>query len=252
MRLLALDLGNTRAKVALYAGDGTRQEVHNLPTGGSLPEQVNEMVRSFAPDFLAWANVQLPELAHLMQQVRMPRDAVFEITGSSPTPFPVAYHTRETLGADRLAAIAGAWGEQQARKQEGPLLVIDIGTAITYDLMDAQGTYLGGAISPGIQLRYVSLHRQTARLPLVNPTENPRVLGQDTQGAIQAGVQGGMLAELEHMATLYQQQVSQPLTFFITGGDAPHFENLLSYPNFVRPHLVLDGLHQLALHRVHA
>ena len=161
-------------------------------------------------------------------------------------PITVGYETPETLGADRLAAAIGACSYFPGR----PVLVIDAGTAITYDVVDASGTYLGGAISPGLHMRFNTLHTFTARLPLVDLAEQAPTLGVSTFSSIQTGVQQGAIQEMRGFVDLYKEKLGQALAVFITGGDAHVFEKHVKKANFARFHLLLEGIFLTLKHRI--
>lgn len=151
------------------------------------------------------------------------------------------YKTPQTLGLDRLAAAAGAAGlfPQQ------DVLVIDAGTAVTYEYVSAAGEYLGGNISPGLSMRFRALHTFTAKLPLLVPGAPPLLpFGEDTPSAMRIGVEQGMAYELEgavnHFLSLFPGG-----TAVITGGDAGFFDKKLKCRIFALPDLVLIGLNNI-------
>lgn len=158
-------------------------------------------------------------------------------TGMS-LPIAHRYRTPETLGIDRIVGVIGAL----AVTGGGPVLVIDAGTALTYDLADAAAVYLGGAISPGLQMRFEALHQFTARLPRVAPVAAPPWLGDSTETSIQAGILHGMRAEIAGIIAQYQAHWGGRLRVFLTGGDLPYFENHLKSVNFADSDLILKGI----------
>jgi type III pantothenate kinase len=156
------------------------------------------------------------------------------------------YSTPHTLGLDRLAAVMGAraWGNH------GPALAIDLGTCITYDVINAADEYLGGAISPGVSMRFEAMHRQTARLPLATLTKfPPPFIGEDTVSCLQSGVFFGVREELKGMIKAYAH-IYPDLKVFICGGDAEYFESLTKDHIFVIPNLVLYGLERILTYNV--
>jgi len=155
------------------------------------------------------------------------------------TPIPINnnYQTPETLGTDRLANAIGAWELFKGQ----PILIIDAGTCLKFDFVDGAGTYLGGAISPGLTMRYNALHHFTARLPLLSAPEKAELIGRDTQSSIHSGVINGIKGEI--VATIRDYQVNyQPLQCILTGGDARYFLNTLKTFIFAAPTLTLQGL----------
>lgn len=158
------------------------------------------------------------------------------------TPVPVlnAYASPQTLGRDRLANACAA----NALFPGEPVLVIDAGTCLKFDFIDEDNTYHGGAISPGLYMRFKALHTDTIQLPLLDPVVMPPLIGRDTRGAIQSGVVNGMIAEIDGIAAQYQQ-IYPRLRLVMTGGDAEFFLNQLKSRIFAAPNLTLIGLNAI-------
>ena len=144
------------------------------------------------------------------------------------------------MGKDRLAAVAGAIGLYPNTN----LLVIDAGTAITYELINSKHEFLGGNISPGMTIRYKALNEFTSKLPLLSASDETPLIGQSTKEAIQAGVQNGVLFEIQGLINELSSQYPSIKTI-ITGGDAEFFARKLKNPIFVHPNLVLIGLNRI-------
>lgn len=164
-----------------------------------------------------------------------------QIKVMDPLPIVNRYATPETLGIDRIVAVIGA----QTMAAGSAVLVIDAGTAITYDFATADGIYLGGGIAPGVNMRLKSLHTFTARLPLVEPLENVPLVGDTTENAIRSGVINGMREEIFGMINRYHATFGDPFTVFITGGDLHLFENHLKNLNFADTFLTLKGINHI-------
>lgn len=164
------------------------------------------------------------------------------------TPLPIFndYDSPETLGLDRLAAVVGG----RALKSDVPVLCIDLGTCITYDFLDKKNRYQGGAISPGVSLRARAMHEFTARLPLVDLTdENIPITGRNTVSCMQSGIFHGVAGEMKEYIRHYQEAFGQ-VHVFICGGDAEIFESLIKDHIFVIPNLVLYGLDRILTYNV--
>lgn len=160
-------------------------------------------------------------------------------------PVEVRYRTPETLGSDRIAAAAGANFLQPDRD----VLIIDAGTAITYEIVEASGVYLGGNISPGMTMRFRALHQFTEKLPPVGAQERIPWMGTSTETAIQAGVVNGIVYEMDG----YIQDVRKkyPDVFvFLTGGHSFYFERRLKNSIFAAINLVLVGLNRILEYNV--
>lgn len=160
-------------------------------------------------------------------------------------PVRINYEAPRTLGQDRLAAVVGA----QCLCPGKDLLVIDAGTAITYELLDASGTYVGGNISPGMTTRFRALNQFTERLPLVSEEEVVPFIGTSTETAIQAGVVNGMVYEMD--GYIDDLKVKYPdLLVFLTGGHSFYFERRLKNSIFADINLVFTGLNRILEYNV--
>lgn len=238
MANLVIDIGNSLIKAAVFENDNlvkmeyftniNNRQLKQLILGLNINKAIIASVRQTREP---WEH----DLATEVPAVYFNRN----ITG----PVKNHYATPQTLGLDRLAAVIGAY-------QLYPLtntLVIDAGTCITYDYIDAGGNYYGGSISPGLHMRYKALNHYTSALPLINPDEHfDKAFGNDTTGAILSGVQNGIKYELAGFIESYR--LKQPvLNIVLTGGDGKFFDTLLKNSIFapyikIEPYLVLKGL----------
>lgn len=233
---LTIDIGNTRTKVATFDGDEFVQEekFENADV-----EHLLDIIGRCRPDAVAYCSVAAEDerLTEALAALPCP---VLRVTGTTPAPVTVGYRTPETLGADRLAAVVGAVTLQP----DTDLLVIDAGTCITYDFVDAHGRYLGGNISPGMEMRLEALHVRTARLPRVEADGDTPDLGYDTATAIRAGVTRGIGYELQGCIRHWQKRYPA-LRIFLTGGDRFAFSDALRRDILTDSHLVARGLNRL-------
>ncbi len=207
------------------------REISNLAS--SYPEIKNTIICS------------VRETGNLAQMVREHFPSLIIFDENTPLPFENLYLTGSTLGKDRLAAVAGANNIYPDRN----VLVIDAGTAITFDLIDEQNRYLGGNISPGLMMRFRALHEFTERLPLLKPTTGVPFLAKKTEDAIAAGVQNGIIFEIESYADRLSEQFSDLIVIF-TGGDAKFFDKKLKSTIFADPDLILTGLNRILTYNV--
>ncbi|HBH47264.1 MAG TPA: type III pantothenate kinase [Bacteroidales bacterium] len=166
-------------------------------------------------------------------------------SSSTPLPFKNKYATPETLGLDRLAAIAGA----NALYKKENVLVIDAGTAITFDFINKKEEYLGGNISPGMDIRFKALNHYTEKLPLVKASGSITAIGDSTFSAIENGVVNGIIFEMEGMIETMRRNYTN-LTVLLTGGDAHFFDNKLKKTIFVVQNLVSIGLNTILNYNV--
>lgn len=150
------------------------------------------------------------------------------------------YTNPSSLGKDRLAAVVGA----SVLYPHKDVLVFDAGTCLTIDFINSNNVYVGGRISPGIEMRYNALHTFTDKLPLIKSEKNALVIGNDTKTSIISGVQQGILAEVKTIMLEYKSQNTDTI-FVFTGGDSFFFEKELKNSIFANPNLVLIGLNEI-------
>jgi type III pantothenate kinase len=164
---------------------------------------------------------------------------------SNTTKIPIKnkYSSLKTLGNDRLAAAIGAFDLFPKKS----CLIIDAGTAITFDIINNKGEYLGGSISPGLSTRYKALSYYTQKLPLLEFKKNNKYPGTTTEESIHLGVQLGILYEV----TSYINELEKyypDLTVLVTGGDGDFFVKNIKKPIFAKPNLIAIGLHRILEH----
>jgi len=170
-------------------------------------------------------------------------DLFIALDHQTELPIENLYETPETLGKDRLAAAIGA----NELFPDQNLLVIDAGTAITYDLVSEKNQFVGGNISPGLQMRFNALNHFTGKLPLVSYSDEFQSIGKNTTDAIRAGVQNGILYEIDRTIDLFNRNY-QNLQIVMTGGDSIFFDKKLNYSIFVHFNLTLIGLNRILEH----
>jgi type III pantothenate kinase len=226
----ALDIGNTTIKIGFFDRSGLK-EVHVF----------HDLVRAFKLlKKCCSATLIISTVRTLsnneMEHFKSIAEIIF-LDHRTRTPISLKYNTPQTLGPDRIAAVIGANKEFTGRNS----LVIDCGTCITYDLINATGEYQGGSIHPGLNMKYSALHNFTSKLPLVHSKEMGNRVGKSTEECIRSGVLGGSIAEMQGMITAYRNDFND-LHVLLTGGDADFFESNLNTPIFVRPNLILEGL----------
>lgn len=237
MKNLIVDVGNSSAKVALFDGDILIEQLcvshEALPEtikGKSLNMGVHQTIISSVIPIDKAVEDALNELPH----------PCLHMSAQLKMPFSIAYQTPETLGPDRLAAVVEAYAQNPGRN----LLVIDAGTAITYDIVTADGTYLGGQISPGISMRLKALNHFTCKLPLVSKEGDRVAIGNTTETAIREGVLQGVDKEIEGYINEYTLKYPD-LLVFLTGGDTILLDNRIKNRTFADNLLVTKGLNRI-------
>lgn len=229
---LCIDIGNSSVKAGIFRDNSLictqRVEGHDLSWLVTFCEgkEIDRCIVCSVSGYTAENKEDVDKICN---------DAVY-FSHTTPIPVTNLYHTPETLGPDRLAAAIGAYFETHQ-----DTAVIDAGTAITYDIVTAQGEYLGGNISPGIDIRLKALHDYTARLPLVSADGPLPDFGKDTETAIRCGVIRGVNYEIEQFIS--QMLLKYPnLLVFLTGGSKIDFEDSIKKRIFVDKYIVLKGL----------
>ncbi len=233
---LVFDIGNTHTKTGLF---DKSKLLESQRLEKVTPDILRIIFSKHSPDAVLVSSVGHLERS-LFDAARRNLKTLLFLDYSLPMPLKISYATPETLGHDRIAAAAGA----RKLLPDVPLLIIDLGTAITIDLVLANGEFKGGNISPGMLIRFKSLHDHTARLPLVRKNAGSPDFGTDTQTAITAGVQQGIIHELNGYIQHFESRYPG-CKFVITGGDADFFVHKLKKPIFAFPDLVLTGLNHI-------
>lgn len=234
---LVVDAGNTQIKWALFQSTDLTEQ----GTVKSWEELACEPWKRRVSELhgcLISSTRKIPaDLDMLLSEQEIP---VYHLHHLLPLPIQLAYHTPETLGLDRIAAATGAL----ALYPDEDILIIDMGTAITFDLLTADTVFQGGNISPGMEIRFRGLNRYTDHLPLVKPGEWIDDPAKSTIDAIRSGVQSGILYEVIGYINSLKNKYNE-LRVILTGGDAEFFVKKLKKTIFVNPNLVLHGLNEI-------
>lgn len=233
---LAIDLGNSSVKAGCFKN-------------GILEGEILQPLFDDLPSFIAELSPQHTIISSVKQDVNhlknISTSSVLILEHTTPFPFNINYATPESLGKDRIAAIAGAHVQQPNRNT----LVVDVGSCITYDFIDEQNQYLGGSISPGIDMKLKAMHTFTAGLPLVDANFEVDLVGDTTEKALQSGTIYGTIAEIDEIVRMYSDKFSH-LRFIICGGGAEQIGSRLKSDVDVCSELVLIGLNGILEYNV--
>lgn len=233
---LTIDQGNSSAKIALWeGGDLIEQETMRELTRQHLVATVER----FRPGRALCCSVTGNGRRIAQWLVTQGVDAC-EVSFDMPLPLTIDYATPQTLGEDRIAAAVGAW----SLFPDEDSLVVDMGTAVTYDIVSATGHFKGGNIAPGIGMRLRSLNSFTARLPQVGGYGETPLFGFDTSTAMRAGAVRGVVAEIGY----YRSLLPEGARVVLTGGWASHVSKFLEFPVTVEKCLVTKGLLSILLY----
>jgi type III pantothenate kinase len=234
---LIIDIGNTYVKTAVF-------EASNLifkETYSYSDWEINlNKIKLIFPNITncVVSNVGKIENDHLKSVLNFQN--LFFISKNTKFPFVNLYSTPNTLGIDRMVLASGAVLNFPTNNK----LIIDAGTCITYDFVDNENKYFGGAISPGIQLRYQSLHNHTAKLPLLSKKIPESFIGNSTENAIHSGVINGVIHEINGTIASFSAKYEN-FIIILTGGDADFLAKRLKNTIFANSNFLLESLNQL-------
>ena len=232
---IVIDQGNTSTKIAIF---DNRKLYASFIYKFLRVERLKKLLLTFSPSrgILSSVGELQPDILELLYSKV---DTFIELNEKTPLPVSTTYRTLETLGKDRLAAVVGACLKKPSRN----LLIIDAGTAITYDFLNAEGIHFGGNVSPGLTMRFKALHNYTKRLPMLDEKGDLPAIGYNTDTAIRAGVVSGIVREMESYINEYKKRYN--VLTFLTGGHSFYFETKLKNSIFVDGNLVLNGLNEI-------
>ena len=240
---LIIDAGNTNVKLAIFK----KSELIHLET-----VVVDLFVESVKKIFKDYPNIKSSIVSSVgsLSKGQMKVVAVFcdlhELSNASKVPFKNSYASPQTLGVDRIALATAAYYFNPHQNN----LVIDVGTCVTYDMLNDFDEYLGGAISPGVQMRYNAMHQQTAKLPLLEKKELLDYIGNTTENCLHSGVINGITLEIDGVIDLYKARFEN-LTVILTGGDTLFLSKRLKNTIFADSKFLLKGLNYLLEYNKH-
>ena len=239
---LVVDIGNSRIKIGVFKD---KHLIHQSVFPSSNFSEIKKILISFPELKFAIVSSVLSHSKELLNLLSHKLNCL-ELNFNTRLPIKNVYNTPETLGNDRLAAAVGAF----ARFPKNNCLIIDAGTCMKYDFIDSEGNFHGGAISPGMEMRFKALNAFTDRLPLISCNEEfNKLTGSTTTESILSGVQNGITEEVVGMIRRYQEQYLK-INCVLTGGDWQFFENALKNSIFAAPFLLLEGLNEILLFNV--
>lgn len=233
--VLVIDVGNTRIKAAVFENNTLLKAV---AFSQEEAEQQWQMLFSKFQHIQAIVTCSVTEYLSKTVQDLGQSIPIYSIGRHTKFPFDNQYATPNTLGIDRMVLAAGA--VLQFPNQDR--LVIDAGTCITFDYINAANAYLGGAIAPGILMRYKALHDYTAKLPLLEPHYPQQSIGNSTEESIHVGVVQGVLHEIESTITAFAAD-STSFSIILTGGDADFLAKRLKNTIFANSNFLLESLY---------
>lgn len=237
-----IDIGNTSAKIAVFENYKILENKIHYTLSKDI---IVELQRKYPGIKRTIFSSVVDHHADLLPYLENNFSVFIELDQHTRVPVENRYTTCDTLGNDRIAAVTGANYLFPGKN----ILVIDIGTAITFDHINKKNQYIGGNISPGIDLRFRALNEHTDRLPLLSKRESFEIIGNSTESAIISGVQNGIIFEIQGYINTFESKYND-LQVVLTGGESFFFENRLKNNIFAEPNLVLIGLNRILEYNV--
>ena len=250
--LLAIDAGNTNVTFAIYDGDALTGEWRTTTNAArTADEYAVWLTQLMALQDIVPADVQGAIIATVVPQALFDLRTLCRryfkcdplVVGEEGVELGIenlAHRPRE-VGADRLVNAVAAAGRFKC-----PLMVIDFGTATTFDIVDRDGNYLGGVVAPGVNLNLEALHMASAQLPRIAVERPDKVIGRDTLSAMQSGVYWGYISLVEGMVKRIEAEYGEPMSVIATGGLAPLFNNGTDAIQHLDPDITMRGLREIA------
>ena len=222
---LVIDIGNSTIKYAVFQDNAC---IMHLTADFDSCDELKSILSEYDIDYAIASCVATPPKHFQTTLEELPHPLLL-LDSSTRLPIEIRYKTLQTLGADRIAAAVGAWADHKGND----LLIIDMGTCITYDILTRDNIYIGGNIAPGIEMRLKAMHEHTARLPEIHtPASWTAQIGGSTEEAMLAGTLWGIKYEMEGYISALQAK-NPRMRIILTGGDS----------ELLRKHLDTNILH---------
>lgn len=234
---LTIDIGNTRSKIAIFKQNEITEIITEKEYSVSVLKEIFLRNSEIKSTILSSVKDTDPEIITFLKEKS---NYFIDLNKDTPIPIENFYETKATLGKDRLAAIIGA----NNIFPNTSVLVVDMGTAITFDFINKKNQYWGGTISPGLEMRFKALNKFTGKLPLLNKKEDYHIIAKTTEDAIISGVQNGIIFETDSYIYKLKERY-EDLKVILTGGDAIFFDKKLKNAIFVNLNLNFIGLNRI-------
>jgi type III pantothenate kinase len=240
--ILAIDVGNTRIKSAVFEGDAILENFIFLKI------ELEKNIQNILKKYKRVTHLVVSSVSDVEKQSFSEFETLVNIhfvSHNDPFPFVNHYKTPRTLGIDRMVLATGATLQFPNQNR----LVIDAGTCVTYDFIDESNNYLGGAISSGLQLRYATLHNFTAKLPLLELEKPEHFIGKSTSESIHSGIVNGLVYEIDGFIDEYKALYPN-FIIILTGGDAVFLAKRLKNTIFANSNFLLESLNQIFQYKI--
>ena len=233
---LVIDIGNTQVKAAVFELDTLLE--HFIFDEKDFVEKIQNILKKHQVAQCILSSVKETQQNFIKELEEIPSFIILDL--NIKVPFKNLYKTPTTLGKDRIALVAASVVQFPSRNS----LIIDAGTCITYDFINSKNEYLGGAISPGINIRYKSLNHYTSKLPLLSKNEVQNIIGKSTSDSIHSGIINGVIQEINGVIGQYSEEF-EDLTVILTGGDTKFLSKQLKNSIFANQNFLLYGLNKI-------
>jgi type III pantothenate kinase len=240
MPFLLIDNSNTRTKLRLADANGLQEWKHTILTQDITPGLLATTLADLEFDHATLCSV-VPAMAAILREHLAPRSPLHQVSCHSNLSIGIDYPTPEQIGADRLANAVAAHARFGA-----PSVVIDFGTAVTFDVIGAPGSYLGGVIAPGLATMTENLAQRTALLPQIDLQEPESTIGKSTIHAMQVGAVLGYRGMIREILKGIRQELPADPTVIATGGDATLIARGLPEITHLEPDLTMEGIWRIA------
>ncbi|MCZ4318867.1 type III pantothenate kinase [Aequorivita viscosa] len=240
---LVIDVGNTLVKLGVFDSKSLKHKKT------CIKSDFLSTLTEISGNFSEINNCIVSSVSNLSERQLLKLRSFYDVlilNHETRVPFKNCYATPQSLGIDRIALVSAAAHKYPNKN----VLVIDTGTCITYDFLNAKNEYLGGAISPGITMRYKSLHTFTAKLPLLEATNLRLLTGNSTMSSIHSGVINGVLLEMDGFIEAYKKNYEN-LTVILTGGDAHFLRDTIKNDIFANSNFLMEGLNHILEYNNH-
>ena len=240
---LCFDFGNTRLKCGIFRGE---QLIEVITLEDDSDETINTLLNNYNPRYSILSSVINHRIE--IEKILSEKSRFLKLDASAKLPFTTPVAKPETIGADRLALTAYAVRFHHGKNN----LVIALGSCITYNFINKYDSFIGGSISPGMEMRFKAMNYYTAKLPLIKANKsvsdwNFPLMGYDTTTNILSGVILGMAAEIDGIINAYKEKFEN-INVLLTGGDANNFKPHLINEIFAEPDLIIKGLYAICEH----
>ena len=239
---LIIDVGNTNVKLAVF--ENNKLQHKEVIKSSRILSTIKKLIKKY-PGLKRAIISSVGRLNESVLNKIRSQIKLLVLNSKIKLPFNNQYQTPNTLGVDRIALVSAS-AMLYPKKN---VLIIDAGTCITYDIITKENNYLGGAISPGIALRYQALHNLTANLPLLSIKQPKNLIGSNTNESIHSGVINGVLGEIKGAINDYDKNFKE-LTVILTGGDAEFLSKQLKSSIFANSNFLLEGLNYILEHNL--